>query len=109
MRTTGTGASGEILETSPNQYRSSITSPTTSTRAFRSEVGRAPQALVLVIDEDHRHGCLGRDPGDFAEPVPVEHHVAYDQHPRLRRVGGFQGFLPMAKYSRPCARTAAGS
>src|SRR5207245_4957531 len=76
--------------------------------AVPRDVGRATQALVLVIDEDYRHGRLGRDPGDFAEPVPVEHHVAYDQHPRLRRVGGFQDFLRMAKYSRPCARTAAG-
>ena len=39
-RTTGTGASGEIRSTSPNRYRSSIASPTTSTRALRSRALR---------------------------------------------------------------------
>ena len=34
-RTTGTGASGEMRSTSPQMYLSSITSPTTSTRALR--------------------------------------------------------------------------
>src|SRR5205814_7879235 len=46
---TATGASGEMRSTSPNQYRSSMTSPTTSTCAAATRSHQAENLARVVL------------------------------------------------------------
>ena len=40
------------------------------------------QAIFLPVDPQHGDRCLGADPLDVAEDVPVEHHIAGDKDSR---------------------------
>ena len=89
-------------------------------RGVARDVGRPAGALFAARDLDDGHRRLRRDALDVAEPVAVEHDVADDEHARTRRAvaelgearlrGGLRHQRrPIEKYSRPAARTAAGS
>src|SRR6185503_11156902 len=70
-------------------------------------------AHLFPADQHHRDRRLGRNARGVAEPVTVQHHVADHQHARLPDVQARHAFtphaLPIGKYSKPSARTMAGS
>ncbi len=105
-RTTGTGASGEMRSTSPQMYLSSITSPTTNTRALRHPdsmraimsgklviIGyprlRRPHALYRWQVRSIRTGCVRKECG-----LPV-----CAQRPSTERAGKHPQALPFARRS----------
>ncbi len=74
------------------------------------DVRRATRALFRPAHEHDGNGRFRRDAIDVAEPVAIEHDVADHEDAGAGEVGKRgKAHLPIAWYSRPCARTTDGS
>ncbi len=56
-------------------------------RNVQRDVRRTTGTVLDLLDLDHRHRCLGRNPRRAAMPVTVEHHITHHQNGGLVETG----------------------